>query len=391
MPAITKYLPGIEPELARYRRWRHELHRIPELGFEERQTSDYVCQQLDSMGVQYSRGLADTGVLAWVQRGDSDKAIGLRCELDALPISEQSQADHASQHPGKMHACGHDGHMAMLLAGCDQINQHAVFDGTVYFIFQPAEEGGGGGERMVQEGLFQRHKMQGVYGLHNFPGMPVGQLSAVGGAVMASVDEFRARIRGRGGHAARPHVNVDPILAAAHAVCALQSIVSRNTDPNQPLVVSVTQLHAGTASNIIPEEARLVGTVRCLSEQVRDEAEAAIKRILPAVCAGLGAEVELDYKRLYPVTINDAEHSATCAQLVEDLLGSEGLSLDTAPSMGGEDFSYMLQVCPGCYAKIGNGSSADLHSEYYDFNDELLAPGAAYWRHLAESLLPAQA
>ena len=385
---LPLYRRQIEPRLDAYKNWRRDLHKIPELGFQEHKTSAYVRQRLSELGVDFVSDLAGTGVVAWVQRGNADRAIGLRTELDGLPITEVNELAYKSTHEGQMHACGHDGHMAMLLAACEQIKLHAEFDGTVYFIFQPAEEGGGGAKVMVEQGLFERFNMQSVYGLHNFPGLDTGKLAAIGGAVMASVDEFYLSITGRGGHAARPHVNIDPIVCGSQVVSALQSIVSRNINPNDPVVVSVTQFHAGTASNIIPESARIVGTVRCFSEAARDTCQQAIKRIISGVCTALATEHELEYKRLYPVTINHDSSSATCSQLAGQLLGANNVYRNCEPSLGGEDFAYMLQAKPGCYAKIGNGASADLHSCHYDFNDDNLLPGVAYWRYLAESLLP---
>ena len=389
MDLLHKYSAAITPELERYRGWRHELHQIPELCFQEHKTSAYVAQRLQDMGVEFTTGWAGTGLVAWVRRGNSERAIGLRTELDGLPIAEANDLSYKSQHADKMHACGHDGHMAMLLAACDQIKNHARFDGTVYFIFQPAEEGGGGADVMIREGMFERYPMQSVYGMHNFPNVPAGDIAATSGAVMAAVDEFHITFTGRGGHAARPHVNIDPIVAGAHAVCALQSIVSRNTNPNAPLVVSVTQFHSGTATNVIPETARLVGTVRSFAEDVRDATEARIRAIIEGACQTFDLSAEIDYQRSFPVTINDADSSARCAQLATELLGADRAISDMEPSLGGEDFAYMLQHKPGCYAKIGNGTSADLHSCHYDFNDEIILPGVAYWRHLAESLLPA--
>ena len=370
---------------------RRDLHAHPELAFEEHRTADLVARSLEAAGIEVHRGLATTGVVGVLRRGSSQRAIGLRADMDALPIQEQNRFPHRSRHEGRMHACGHDGHTAMLLAAAEHLAAYGGFDGTVYFIFQPAEETVGGARVMIEEGLFERFPMDAVYGMHNWPGLPAGQFAVHSGPVMAGSDQFDIELRGHGAHAAFPHQGRDPLVAGAALVQALQSIVSRNLDPLDAAVLTITRFHAdGGAYNVIPGRAELRGTVRAFRPEVQDQVEAAMERICAGIGAAHGVQASLAYQRGYPPSVNDSAEAARCRAVLEDLVGAENVRTDLRPSMGAEDFAYMLKERPGCYVWIGNGPGEGgcmLHNPHYDFNDEVLPLGASYWVRLTERLL----
>jgi amidohydrolase len=344
-------------------------------------------------------GLAGTGIVGVIRRGNSERAIGLRADMDALPMQEINHFAHTSQHPGKMHACGHDGHTAMLLGAAHYLSQHANFDGTVYLIFQPAEEGGGGARRMIEEGLFERCPMDAVFGMHNWPGMEMGTFGVRSGGMMASSNEFEVTVRGKGAHAAQPQKGIDPVMIAVQIAQSWQTIVSRNVNPLEPAVVSLTQIHSGSATNVIPDDACLIGTVRTFSTEVLDLIESRMKKIAVSTAAAFDAEVDFVFKRNYPPLINHEKETQFVTRVVRDLVGPSKLQEQVEPTMGAEDFAFMLQHKPGCYVFIGNGEGAhrsaghglgpcNLHNPSYDFNDALLPIGASYWVRLAEAYLP---
>ena len=372
-------------------KWRRDIHQHPELGYEEIRTSDFVAAKLKEFGIEVHQGLAKTGVVGTISNGHGP-SIGLRADIDALPLEEKNTFKHASTNPGKMHACGHDGHTTMLLGAAKYLAAHKNFKGTVNFIFQPAEEGGAGGERMLQEGLFEKFPVDSVYGLHNWPGMEPGYFGVGAGPIMAAADVFDLTVFGRGGHAALPDQCVDPIVVASQIVSALQTIPSRNTHPVDSVVISVTQINAGDTHNIIPDSARMHGTVRTFSEETKSKMPTSILRVAEGVCSAFGATCELDYIRSYPATINSVPETEISAKAVIDLVGEEKIIRNPTPSMGSEDFSYMLQARPGCYVLLGIGSGKGiggclLHSSRYDFNDEVLPIGASYWVTLVENEL----
>jgi len=369
--------------------WRRYLHKNPELGFEEFKTSDFVANKLEGMGLSVHRGLAGTGVVATLSSGDgSGKAIALRADMDALPLQEKGSVKHRSENPGKMHACGHDGHTTMLLGAAKYLTETQNFNGTVQFVFQPAEEGKGGGKKMIDDGLFNLFPAEEVYGMHNMPGMNVGEFAVAPGPMMAARDNFEILVQGRGAHAAMPHQGVDPVVVGSHIVLALQTITSRNINPQESLVVSVTQFHAGEAFNIIPDTVLLKGTCRVFDKELQETLPERIRLITDGVALTFGAKSELTYHSGYPATINTKSQSEFCAEIAQEIAGSaNGVDLNPVPSMGAEDFSYMLQERPGCYIWAGNGDSAGLHHPEYDFNDQLLAVGASYWSKLVEQRL----
>ena len=371
--------------------WRRELHRHPETAFEEHWTAAFIAEKLESFGIEVHRGLAGTGVIGTLKGNGEGGAIGLRSDIDALDITEQTGVEYASENPGKMHACGHDGHTTMLLGAAKYLAETRNFSGTVQFIFQPAEENEGGGRVMVEEGLFDKFPVDSVWGMHNWPGMPVGTVAVRPGPMMAAYDMFELDIKGVGGHGAMPHLGIDPILVSAQVVTALQSIASRNVDPMDAVVVSVTKIHGGDAYNVIPGMVQLAGTTRSFRPEVRDMIEPKMKQIIDGVCAGFGATAELRYEKRYPPTVNSDAESAIAALVAERLVGSEKVILDPTPSMGGEDFAFMLEKKPGCYIWMGNGGGGEgkmLHNAGYDFNDEALPWGASYWSQLVEDQLP---
>jgi len=383
-------IPAIRQNHLRLAALRRDIHAHPETAFEERRTSDVVAEFLESAGIEVQRGLAGTGVVGVLRAGNGDKAIGLRADMDALPIQEQNLFPHRSRFEGRMHACGHDGHTAMLLAAAEYLAATRTFDGTVYFIFQPAEEGEGGARVMIEQGLFERCPMQAVFGMHNWPGLPAGQFAIMPGPMMASADQFDISVKGHGAHAAMPHQGADPVVAGAALVQALQSIVSRTVDPLDAAVLSLTRFHAGDAYNVIPCNAVLGGTARAFRPEVQDQVEAAMERICNGIAASYGVQVNLDYRRGYPPTINSAAEAEVCRGVASALVGGENVRADVRPSMGAEDFSFMLQQRPGCYVWLGNGlgeGGCMLHNPHYDFNDDILPIGASYWARLVEHLL----
>jgi len=392
----------VEPILAfqtELQQIRRDLHAHPELCYEEQRTADVVASRLTAWGIPIVRGLGVTGVVGIVKNGTSSRAIGLRADMDALPMQELNKFDHASRHPGKMHACGHDGHTAMLLGAAHYLSQHRDFDGTVYLIFQPAEEGGGGARRMIEDGLFEQFPMEAVYGMHNWPGIPEGSFGIVAGPMMASSNEFRVAVRGKGAHAAQPHRGVDPVMVAVQIAQSWQTIISRERNPVEAAVLSLTQIHAGSATNVIPDEAMLIGTVRTFSTQMLDMIERRMNEIATGVASGFNATINFNFKRNYPPLVNHAEQTALAVEAMRAVVGADKVDTNVEPTMGAEDFAYMLQAKPGCYVFLGNGEGdhragghglgpCQLHNASYDFNDRLLPIGASYWVRLAEMLLP---
>jgi len=376
---------------------RRDLHAHPELCFNEFRTADVVAAKLTEWGIPVHRGLGTTGVVGIVANGTSSRAIGLRADMDALPMQEANTFAHASTQPGKMHACGHDGHTAMLLAAAQYLATHRNFDGTVYLIFQPAEEGGGGAREMIKDGLFEQFPMDAVFGMHNWPGMQFGQFAASAGPVMASSNEFKITLHGKGGHAAMPHNALDPVPVACQLVQSFQTIISRNLKPIDAGVISVTMIHAGEATNVIPNTCELQGTVRTFSLAVLDQIEQRMRVMTEHICAASGLHAEFEFKRNYPPTINSVAEADFARQVMADIVGADQV-LTQESTMGAEDFSFMLQAKPGCYAFIANGDGDHralghgggpcmLHNASYDFNDELLPLGATYWVRLAEAWL----
>jgi len=379
---------------------RKDIHAHPELCFEEVRTADVVAQKLTEWGIPIHRGLGKTGVVGIVKGRDggaSGRAIGLRADMDALPMQEFNTFAHASKHQGKMHACGHDGHVAMLLAAAQHFAKHRNFDGTVYLIFQPAEEGGGGARVMIEDGLFEQFPMQAVYGMHNWPGMPVGTFAVSPGPVMASTSEFKIVIRGKGGHAALPHTGIDPVPIACQMVQTFQTIISRNKKPVDAGVISVTMINAGEATNVVPDSVELQGTVRTFTVEVLELIEKRMRQIAEHTCAAHDATCEFAFVRNYPPTVNSPAEAEFARKVMTEIVGAEHV-LPQEPTMGAEDFAYMLQAKPGAYCFIANGDGAHremghgggpcmLHNPSYDFNDDLIPLGATYWVKLAEQWL----
>lgn len=371
---------------------RRDIHRHPELAFEEHRTSDLVAAKLQSWGYQVHRGLGGTGVVGTLKRGSSERKLGIRADMDALPIQEATGAEWASTRQGLMHACGHDGHTAMLLAAAKAIAQTPEFDGTLNLIFQPAEEGGGGAVRMMDDGLFEHHPCDAVFAMHNMPGMPVGHLVFRDGAAMASSDYVTIRIHGTGGHGAMPHRSADPLVAASSIVMALQTIVSRNVDPLHTAVVTVGALHAGQANNVIPALATLELSVRALDPQVRLLLEQRIKALVTAQAESFGVRAEVDWRQGYCVLVNHQAQTNFARQVALDLVGPERVTLNGPQLTGSEDFAFMLEKVPGSYLLIGNGDGDSagacmVHNPAYDFNDENIATGSAYWIALVKAYL----
>ena len=387
MNTLREEIAGLLPEMIGL---RHRIHQHPELAFEEHQTADLVAERLAAWGYEVHRGLGGTGVVGTLRHGSGGKRIGIRADMDALPIVETTGLPYASRHHGKMHACGHDGHTATLLAAARHLSLHRRFSGTLHLIFQPAEEGGGGARRMIEDGLFELFPCDAVFALHNAPGQPVGTLAFRSGAALASADRVIIDIKGRGGHAAMPHFSADPIVAGASVVMALQSIVARNVDPLQSAVVTVGMFQAGTVNNVIPGTARLELSVRALDREVRKALRQRITDIASSHAAGLGCVAEVDYQEGYPVLVNTAAETAFAAQVATELIGPERVLLDKPAVMGSEDFAYMLEHRPGCYLFLGNGDGAGscmVHNPGYDFNDAAMETGAAFWSLLAERFL----
>jgi amidohydrolase len=384
--------PQLLARLGEMQGWRRDLHRRPELAFKEERTSRYVEEKLRSFGIEVHRGLAKTGLLGVIRAGAGEnRAIGLRADMDALPLQELNRFDHRSENDGVMHACGHDGHTAMLLGAAKYLAETRNFSGTVCVIFQPAEEGGGGGRAMVEDGLFNRFPVEAIYGLHNWPGLPAGEFAIRAGPMMASMDTFEIAVRGQGCHAAMPHLGCDPIVVAAFIINALQTIASRTVSPTDSIVVSVTQIHAGDAWNVIPEEAVIRGTVRTFKRELRKHAEQSIRRIAEGIAATHRASATTVYIEHYPVTVNTPEETEFAATAAAAVSRQETVHRNLDPSMGAEDFAFMLEQKPGAYIWLGNGPAENgrvLHSPNYDFNDEILPIGASYWVELVERALP---
>lgn len=376
---------------------RRDIHAHPELCFQEKRTSDVVAKALTDAGIEIHRGLGTTGVVGIIRSGTSTRAIGLRADMDALPMTEHNHFAHASVYPGKMHACGHDGHTAMLLAAGRHLARHRNFDGTVYLVFQPAEEGGGGAREMIKDGIFERFPMDAIYGMHNWPGMAAGQFAVCDGPCMASSNEFRITITGKGSHAALPHNGIDPVPVACQMVQAFQTIVTRNKKPTDAAVISVTMIHAGEATNVVPDSCEIQGTVRTFTFEVLDLIESRMRAIAEHTAAAFGASVNFEFHRNYPPTINHTAEVEFLRAVMRDVVGPAN-ALAFEPTMGAEDFSYFLQAKPGAYFVIGNGDGdhrsaghglgpCNLHNPNYDFNDELIPLGATLWVRLAEAWL----
>ena len=376
---------------------RRDIHAHPELCFQEQRTADVIAKALTDWGIPIHRGMGTTGVVGIVKNGTSSRALGLRADIDALPMTEHNHFAHRSQHHGKMHACGHDGHTAMLLAAAKHLSSNRNFDGTVYLVFQPAEEGGGGAREMIKDGLFEKFPMEAIFGMHNWPGMKVGQFALAPGPMMASSNEFKITIHGRGAHAALPHNGVDPVPVACQMVQAFQTIVTRNKRPIDTAVISVTMIHAGEATNVIPDSCTVQGTVRTFSTEVLDLIQRRMQTVAESTCAAFEARCEFHFHRNYPATVNHVAETDFTRSLLAEVVGTENV-LPYEPTMGSEDFSYFLQVKAGCYFMIGNGDGSHrelghgegpcmLHNPNYDFNDELIPLGATAWVRLAEKWL----
>ena len=383
----------IAQEHAKLTEWRRELHQHPELAFEEHRTAAFVANKLESFGLQVTTGIAGTGVVGTLSRGGGNRAIGLRADLDALPILEANEFEHVSKTPGVMHACGHDGHTIMLLGAAEYLANHGDFSGTIHFIFQPAEENEGGARAMVEAGLFEQFPVESVYGMHNIPGIPVGAFAIKDGPIMAAFDIFEIEVIGKGGHAAIPQQTVDPIIVASQIVMALQTLVSRQINPLEPSVLSVTQVHAGEAYNVIPDSAVIRGCTRCFSTKIQQQLEDGIAKISEQIAGSFGATVNVTYERRYPPTVNAVRETEDAIQAAAETVGMNNVNTSPTPSMGSEDFAYMLLAKPGSYIWIGNGrgeGSCMIHNPGYDFNDDILPIGASYWAHLSQSLLASE-
>ena len=389
MPVINR-VADLQEEVAA---WRRDLHEHPELLYEVHRTAGVVADKLKGFGCdEVVTGIGRTGVVA-VIKGKTDKSgkvVGIRADMDALPIVEATDVPHKSKIAGAMHACGHDGHTAILLGAAKYLAETRNFDGTAVMIFQPAEEGGAGADAMLQDGLIERFGIQEVYGLHTMPGVPVGKFAIRQGPLMAAADRFEIVIEGKGGHAARPHEGIDPLLVGCQVVSALQSVVSRNVDPLESAVVSVCTFEAGSTYNVIPQRARLLGTVRTLKEDVRDLCETRIRALVESVCAAFGAKATVDYQRGYPVTRNHPEQTDFLMKVANEVGGAEAVDAGIAPLMGAEDFSYMLERRPGAYIFLGNGDTAGVHNPAYDFNDEAIPYGVSLWAKVVETAMPAR-
>ncbi len=372
--------------------WRHLIHANPELGFRERETAGFVAERLRSFGLEVHEGIGGTGVVGVLRSGSGRRAIGLRAELDALPIVERSGKPYASRNHGVMHACGHDGHTAMLLGAAKLLSRHPNFDGTIHFVFQPAEENEGGSMRMLEDGLLERFPMEGIYAVHNWPGLPFGMIATRIGPMMAAVDNFELRFLGTGAHAAMPHLGDDPILAAGEFISSVQRIVSRSVDPQSALVVSLTQVHGGNVGNIVPGEVWLQGTCRFFEPSLSESCERLIGSIAKGIASAHGLAAHLDYKRGYPAVINTPEPVANSVEAASSAVGRDKVVTEFLPSMGCEDFAYMARAAGGAYAWIGAGEAGPgegLHGDRYVFNDEIVPIGLRYWVSLAEQVLPA--
>lgn len=394
-----KIFPEFIDQLELIQGIRRDIHAHPELKFTEFRTSELIAQKLQSWGIQTHIGLGKTGVVGTIEGSlGSGKSIGLRADIDALPLQEHNTFSHASQHPGTMHACGHDGHTAMLLSAAHFFSQHKEFKGKIHFIFQPAEEGGGGAREMMADGLFTLFPCDAVFGMHNWPGMVEGSFGVIPGPMMASSNEFKITLKGKGAHAALPHNGADPVFAIAQLATALQSIITRNKKPVDTAVLSITQIHAGFASNVIPDDAWLSGTIRTFTIPVLDLIEQRLRGIAQGIGQTFNCSVDIEFERNYPPLINHPQETAFAQKVIQDNFGHDQFVASTEPTMGAEDFAFMLEKVPGCYVFIGNGDGdhralghgmgpCHLHNPSYDFNDRLLPIGASYWVHLTRAFL----
>jgi amidohydrolase len=391
-------IDGLKQSKSELQAIRRDLHAHPELRFEEQRTADVVARTLTGWGIEVHRGLAGTGVIGVVRSNRPGRSIGLRADMDALPIQETNAFSHRSRFDSRMHACGHDGHTTMLLAGARQLAATRNFGGTVVLIFQPAEEGGAGADRMIREGLFDRFPCDAVFALHNWPGLAVGQFAVAPGPMLASTNEFEIRVTGRGGHAAMPHLTVDPVLAAVQIVQGLQGIVTRARNPIDSAVLSVTMIHAGDATNVIPDVAHIAGTVRTFADSVTDLFEQRIRQVAALTAEAHGATAAVDFQRTYPATVNHPVQAEFAASVADGIVGAGNVVRNAQPTMGAEDFAFMLRARPGAYLFIGNGDGLHrdpghgagpcvLHNSSYDFNDELIPIGGTFWVKLAEQFL----
>jgi amidohydrolase len=391
-------IPEIEASHEEIKALRRTIHAHPELRYEEVGTAQLVADNLERWGIEVHRGMGKTGVVGVLKRGSGSRRIGLRADMDALPIAEINTFDHRSKNPGRMHACGHDGHTAMLLGAAKHLAERGSFDGTVVFIFQPAEEGGAGGKAMIADGLFEQFPVDAVFGIHNWPGMRAGTFGVTEGPIMASSNAFRITITGTGSHAAMPHLGHDPIFAAMQIANGLQGIITRNKKPLDTAVLSITQIHAGDAVNVVPDEAWLGGTVRTFSVDTLDLIERRMRKLVAATAEAYECGAVVDFLRNYPPTINDPEQTRFAASVMAEVVGAQNVETSVEPTMGAEDFSFMLLENPGCYAFLGNGQGGHrelghgagpcmLHNASYDFNDALLPVGSTYWVRLAERFL----
>ena len=371
--------------------WRHDLHKIPEIGLEEHETSKYIKNKLKEFNVNFKDGYSNTGIVAWVDgnKKTNEKTIGLRADFDALPMPEKNEFDHKSTNKGMMHACGHDGHTTMLLGAAKYLNENNDFDGRVYFIFQPGEEGFAGGKKMIDDGMFKDFKIDEVYALHNWPELPFGTFGVNSGPMMAAVDEFDIIVKGKGGHAASPHLSIDPVVISAQVISAAQTIISRSTDPVDKALISITKINAGTAYNVIDDQVKMGGTIRTFKKNTRSYIEKRLKELCSGIAAAHGAEIKIQFDLVnkYPPTINSKKESIFAANVAKGLVGEDKVITDIEPSMGGEDFSYLLEEKPGTYLYLGQGDDnhkAHLHTTKYDFNDNLLPVGVNFWVELVK-------
>ncbi len=379
-------LNSINQMLNEMTEWRHDLHKIPEIGLEEYETSKYIKNKLKEFNINFKDGYSKTGIIAWVEGNvtTTNKTIGLRADFDALPMPEKNEFNHKSTNEGMMHACGHDGHTAMLLGAAKYLSENNDFDGRVYFIFQPGEEGFAGGKKMIDDGMFKDFKIDEVYALHNWPELPFGTFGVNSGPMMAAVDEFDIIVKGKGGHAASPHLSIDPVVISAQVISAVQTIISRSTDPVDKALISITKIKAGTAYNVIDDNVKMGGTIRTFRKETRSYIEQRLRELCKGIANAHGAEIKIQFDLVnkYPPTINSKKESVFAANVAKDLVGEEKVITDIDPSMGGEDFSYLLEQKPGTYLYLGQGDDthkAHLHTTKYDFNDNLLPVGVNFW------------
>ena len=384
-------LNSINQMLNEMTEWRHDLHRIPEIGLEEYETSKYIKNKLKEFKIDFKDGYSNTGIVAWVDgnTNSTKKTIGLRADFDALPMPEKNEFDHKSTNKGMMHACGHDGHTTMLLGAAKYLSENNDFDGRVYFIFQPGEEGFAGGKKMIDDGMFKDFNINEVYALHNWPELPFGTFGVNSGPMMAAVDEFDIIVKGKGGHAASPHLSIDPVVISAQVISAVQTIISRSTDPVDKALISITKINAGTAYNVIDDQVKMGGTIRTFKKETRAYIEKRLRELCNGIAEAHGAEIRIQFDLVnkYPPTINSKKESIFAANVAKDLVGEDKVITDIDPSMGGEDFSYLLEEKPGTYLYLGQGDEshkAHLHTTKYDFNDNLLPVGVNFWVKLVK-------